>query len=293
MTTSPLLGPDTVAWKVNHEPAVYLGGGRALLLQVAHPLVAAGVEQHSDYQANPWARLHRTLDTVVKIAFGEREISEAAANRLIRRHDYVKGVSEDGVRYEAQDPDLLVWVWATLLDTSLVMYGRCRGRLPDEERDRFYDEQKLFAYACGVPRGYPPGGWDDFSTYWERMLAEELRVTDAARAVADSIVNPTVPRLLRPLFRPNTLLTAGLLPPTLREEYGFEWGPTQERRLDAVFAALRAGSHIVPRRARHFPASHLASPRSAWLGRLSGSTPARRGSAPPTRTRGESRTGAS
>lgn len=274
MSGPPLLGPDTVSWRINHEPVVFLGGGRALLLQVAHPLVAAGVEQHSSYRENPWGRLHRTLETTLKIAFADSETSEAAATRLIRRHDYVKGVSEDGEHYDAQDPDLLVWVWATLVDTSLLMYGRCFGPLSESERDRFYEEEKLFAYACGVPRGHEPDTWPDFSRYWERMLAEELRVTDAARAVADSIVNPSVPRALRPLFAPNTLVTAGLLPPRLRGKYGFEWGPAEERRLNRVFRSMRAGARVFPRSVRHLPASHLSSPRSAWLGRLTGSPPA-------------------
>ena len=189
------------------------GGGRALLLQVAHPLVAAGVEQHSNYEADPWGRLYGTLDTVIKIVFGDAQRSEEAAARLRRRHDRVKGVSEDGVAYDAHDPELLLWVWATLVDTARLLYERCVRPLSDEERERYYQEQKLFAYACGVPEGACPAGHADFVAYFARTVADELRVTSGAQAVAHSLVDPPIPRPLRPLFAPAVLVTAGLLPP--------------------------------------------------------------------------------
>ena len=81
------------------------------------------------------------------------ERSEKAATRLRRRHDQVNGVSPDGVAYDAHDPELLLWVWATLVDTARLLYERCVRPLSDEERERYYREQKLFAYACGVPQG--------------------------------------------------------------------------------------------------------------------------------------------
>jgi uncharacterized protein (DUF2236 family) len=253
-----LFGPGTVTWRVNREPVVFMGGGRALLLQVAHPLVGAGVEQHSTYKTEPWRRLHRTLTTVLKIAFGDRETSERAAARLRRRHDYVKGQSEEGVPYDAQDPELLLWVWATLVDTSLVLYERCLGPLGTADRDRFYEEQKRFAYACGVPEGACPHRHGDFRQYFEQILAGELRVTRAGRDVADSIVRPPVPAPLRPLFTPGALVTAGLLPPALREQYGFRWGPRRERRLAAFLGVARAASRVAPRPLRTLPVA-LAS----------------------------------
>ena len=265
--STALLGPDTVSWRVNHEPAIFTGGGRALLLQVGHPLVAAGVGQHSNYDKDPWSRLFRTLDTAVKIAFGDAETSERAATRLRRRHDTVKGVSDDGVPYDAQDPRLLIWVWATLLETSVVIYERCFAPLGEEKRERYYQEQKLFAYACGVPEGECPETWADFCAYWDRMLDEELRVTKVARDVKDSIVRPPVPWPLHVALAPNTLLTAGLLPPALRAEYGFEWGPRQERLLNAAFAAMRVGTRVVPRRLRELPVRYTAEGRFDRNGR--------------------------
>jgi len=102
-------GPGSVTWRINRETALLAGGGRALLLQVAHPLVAAGVAQHSDFETNPWRRLVRTLDVGTKIVFGDPQTSAAAARALRRRHETVRGVSDEGVPYEANDPALLLW----------------------------------------------------------------------------------------------------------------------------------------------------------------------------------------
>src|SRR3712207_5546454 len=114
-----LFGPETVTWRVNREAVLLAGGGRALLLQVAHPSVAAGVVQHSDYDVDPWGRLYRTLDLVTRITFGRPATSEKAAKRLRTAHGAVRGERDDGASYRALDPDLLLWVWATLVETSL------------------------------------------------------------------------------------------------------------------------------------------------------------------------------
>src|SRR5437016_11697134 len=108
MSDAGLFGPGSLTWRVNREGALLLGGGRALLLQVAHPLVAAGVAQHSNYREDPWGRLYRTLDTVTTIVFGTNEESEEAADRLRRVHSRVTGKADDGRPYEANDPDLLM-----------------------------------------------------------------------------------------------------------------------------------------------------------------------------------------
>ena len=240
---------------------MFLGGGRALLLQVAHPLVAAGVAQHSDYTRHPWRRLTSTLDTTIKIVFADAETSRRAAKRLAARHASVRGVADDGTPYDARDPQLLLWVWATLIDTSLTLYERCFGALPAADRERFYDEQKLFAHACGVPDGYCPATIADFAAYQQRVIDGELRVTAPALAVRDAIVGGLVPRPLRPLLAPHTLMTAGLLPPTLRAGYGFQWGPREQRRLDAWFALVRAATRVAPRGLRELSVGLVAAGR--------------------------------
>ena len=256
-----MLGRDTVSWRVNREAALLAGGGRALLLQVAHPRVAAGVEQHSDYATHPWRRLYRTLDTTYKILFGDPEISARATAQLSRRHGPVKGTADDGSAYSARDVDLLLWVWATLVDTSLLVYERCFARLTAAERERYLSEQKLFAYACGVPEGGCPAGYAEFRDYFDTALREDPRVTDSARAVGRSIATPKLPRALRPALAPNWLLSAGLLPARLREEYGFAWGPGRQRLLNLSLATLRGAGRVTPRPLRQLPVELVASGR--------------------------------
>jgi len=135
------------------------------------------------------------------------------ARALEVKHRRVTGESADGVPYRALDPDLLVWVWATLVDTALGVYERCFGRLDDLARGRFYQEQKLLAHASGVPVGACPPGLADFETYWTAMLDGELRVSPAAQAVADAVMGPVLRDPFDAVVRgPNRLVTAGLLP---------------------------------------------------------------------------------
>jgi uncharacterized protein (DUF2236 family) len=246
--------PGTITHRVNLEPVIFLGGGRALLLQVAHPLVAAGVAQHSDYERDPWSRLSRTLDVMMKMAFGDPAVSERQTRALEARHRLVVGTSADGVPYRATDPALLVWVWATLVDTALTVYERCYGPISALDRERYYQEQKLLARGCGVPPGACPVGWDDFRAYLRDMVAGELRVTPEARAVASAITGPVLRWPLGPAAAaPLRLLTAGLLPPSLRQAYGLPWSSRQERALDMSLTGLGVVTGALPRRLRSMP----------------------------------------
>ncbi len=260
---SPSSGPDlpslplsrsSWAWRVNAEPTVFAGGGRALLLQVAHPGVGAGVEQFSSYASDPWGRLFRTVDIMMKLSFGTPEVSARQQRVLHAMHQRVRGTTDDGTPYSALDVDLQVWVWATLVDTALLLYERVRTPLSPSEREAYYEESKLVAYGCGVPRGACPSTWEDFASYIGAVVRDDLRVTRSARAVAATAMTPPLPGPLAPVAGlPNRLVTVGLLPPTLREQFGFDWGPRDRRQLDLWFAALRVGSHLTPSPLRHLP----------------------------------------
>jgi uncharacterized protein (DUF2236 family) len=257
------VGPRTLSWRINREPAMLMGGGRALLLQVTHPLVAAGVEQHSTYTADPWSRLFATLDTVFRIMFGTPQQSAAAASRLRRRHGMVNGMSTDGLPYDALDPALLLWVWATLTDTSLVIYERCFGRLSADLRDRFVTEQSLLAHACGVPAGQSPTSYADFAGYVEDTVTT-LRPTTVAVDVAEQLRLPPLPHPLRGITGgPLGLVTAGTLPPHLREPLGFAWSTRHEQALQAFFLATKA-QRVLPRRARALPSTLAARREQPW-----------------------------
>lgn len=253
-------GESSVIRKVNLEPLIFLGGGRALLLQVAHPLVAAGVADHSDYRDDPWGRLGRTVDVMMKMSFGPPEVSARQRRRLDATHRRVTGVSAEGGAYAARDPDLLVWVWATLLDTSLLVYERCYGRLPDIERGRYYEEQKLLAHACGVPEGACPATFADFERYVDSMVERELRVTPPAKEVCASVTAPVLRWPVGPIAAaPLRLVTAGLLPAPLREGYGLGWSANEERLLWALFAAAGGVARMVPRGLRTRPSLWLVT----------------------------------
>lgn len=252
------LGPGTMSWTINREPAILMGGGRALLLQVTHPLVAAGVEQHSNYKTDPWSRLFATLDTVFRIVFGTPEQSATAAARLRRRHGVVNGTSPDGKPYDALDPALLLWVWATLTDTSLVIYERCFGPLSTGARDRFVDEQTLLAHACGVPAGDCPSSYREFAAYLTDVIGSTLRPTTVAVDVAEQLRLPPLPRPLRGIAgAPLGLVTAGTLPSPLRDPLGFRWSNRRERALNAFFTATKA-QRAAPRRLRELPSTLAA-----------------------------------
>lgn len=252
-----LFGPGSVTWKVNQEGALLLGGGRALLLQVAHPSVAAAVDAHSRYDADPWGRLLRTLRVVTLITFGDSATSSAAARALRSVHTSIGGTRTDGVGYRATQPDLLLWVWATLVQTSLLVYTRYVGELTLAEIEAFYAEQQRFAVACGVPDGSWPVDLEAFAAYFDGMVESGLHVTREARRIADAVLLPPVPAPLALPARPSLellkLVTVGLLPPSVRDAYELPWGPHRERGFRMASAAARRTVGTLPARLRRLP----------------------------------------
>jgi uncharacterized protein (DUF2236 family) len=264
-----LFGPESLTWRINRENVLVLGGGRALILQVAHPLVAAGVAQHSNYRKDPWGRLFRTLDRTTAIVFGSPEEAEDAAGAVWNLHGKVEGESDRGVPYRARDPKLLMWVHATLVDTSLLVYDRYVDRLSIVDRERYYEEQKALAEAFGCPRSEQPETYMEFNDYFATMLEDEIEVTDVTRDVLDSIQNPELPYasvtrpLAWPLFEPVRMLTASLLPERLRRELGLSARRLEGPVLAAQARLLRAGLPLVPGLVREFPRARAARRRVA------------------------------
>ena len=155
---SGIFGPRSITWQVNREAAIFLGAGRALLLQLAHPWIAAAVEQHSDTFANPIGRFHRTFSTVFTMVFGTLAQSLDAARRLHRRHASIQGTLQSaagpfpaGSSYYANELSALRWVHATLVETALMAYALVLPALTKEQRERYYAESRLFAALFGIP----------------------------------------------------------------------------------------------------------------------------------------------
>lgn len=271
MGDAGLFGPGSLLWRVNREGVLLLGGGRALILQVAHPLVAAGVAEHSNYRAEPWGRLYRTLDLTTKIVFGDTATADAAAERIWNVHGRVRGTApEDGGRfaagtpYDARDPELLMWVHATLVDTSLLVYERYIEPLTEGEKERYYEESKLLGEKYGVPREHQPRSYGEFREYFDGMLAgDRIAVTDALSDVVDATLDPELPLVARPLLVPLRLVTAQMLPAALRDALGISWGPWQERLVAAQRTTVRSLLPLLPSLLREFPEARSAGRRVA------------------------------
>src|SRR5438093_13059951 len=258
-----MFGPGSLTWRVNGEAVLLLGGGRALILQVAHPKVAAGVAAFSDYRQDPWRRLYRTLDTTLTIAFGEPAASRAASERLRRVHERVAGADDRGEPYRALDPELLLWVHATLIDTSLTTYERYVATLTHREREAYYEEMKARGEAYSIPRDAMPGDHAAFRRYYGEMLAEGLRVTETTRDVVDAVLRPDVPRVAWPAAELVRLVTVGMLPASLREGLGLEWGTGRERLLAGSGTAIRRLLPVLPALLHRFPQARAGRLRAA------------------------------
>ena len=264
-----LFGPDTVTWRVNREGTLLIGGGVAAILQVAHPLVAAGVGEHSRYQTDPWGRLQRTLELTTKITFGSTETADKAARAIQMAHKRVHGKLPwdagrfpAGTPYDANDSELQMWVHATLVATSLTVYTRWIGPLSIADQRQFYEEQKTMGEAFGVPRDEQPATLSDFFDYYDAMLESDmLASTPVLHEVAESILHPDLPFGGRPLSDAVALATAGLLTPRWREELGLPWGQNRERLLDASRFVLRRALPLMPSVVREFPGARYADRR--------------------------------
>jgi uncharacterized protein (DUF2236 family) len=259
-------GPGSATWAINSEAALMLGGGCALILQVAHPLVGAGVEHYSRFKTDRWGRLTHTLDTMGQIIFGDTTTAERGAARMRRAHTRIQGVVSTGQAagrpYNATDPALVLWVWATLVHTSIATYQRYVQRLPAIEIARYYAEQKRLAYACGVPVGGCPETYATFTAYFEGTVERTLEPTAAAHHVAAIALNPLdLPRPAAPLLELLRLPTVGLLPPRLRDDLDLRWNLARQVALNATAVACRRAVPLLPHRVRRVRSARAAARR--------------------------------
>ena len=261
-----LFGPGSITWRVNREAVLLLGGGRALLLQVAHPLVAAGVAAHSEFRAHPLRRLWRTLDLMLTLAFADGATALGAVRTIEGVHARVHGVLEApsgpfprGTPYDANDPALLLWVYATLVDTALVVYERFVEPLGVDGRAAYYEGSKVGARLLGIPEAMMPPTFGRFQEYVDDMIrGDVLAVGPASREIAASILRPAVPLGLAQALRAANLFTIGLLPPPIRERYGLSWSAAHETALRALVTLARRVLPFVPQRVRLLPHARRA-----------------------------------
>lgn len=266
-----LFGPGSELWALDREAMLLLGAGpRALLLQIAHPKVAAGVAEHSDFRADPWRRLDGTLRSYLRIIYGSTRSAHDEVRRLNTLHRAVVG---DG--YRARDPALSMWVHATLVDSTLVAYDAWIEPLQRDRAARAYAETLPLGRAFGIPAALLPADLDAFDAYMADQLggAGPILPGDVARDLADAILHPPLPGLLGALPLPSRLYdwtlwpSIGLLPAVVRDAYGFRWGPF-ERVISAwLVAGWRSWRPLLPASFRQMPQALAADRRmSGWPG---------------------------
>jgi len=255
-----LFGPDSKLWEVNREAVLFLGGARAALLQLAHPFVASAIAEHSTTETDPWGRFRRTFRNVFAMVYGDLDSAFASARRVHRVHQHITGcLTEDlgvhraGDRYEANDPDALSWVHATLWDTSVLVFERVVRPLGSDEKESYYLETRRFAALFGIEDECLPPTWTAFEQYnREQWESDRLAVGSAARETAGFLLRGRSP-FSAPVMAWLRVMTAGLMPDRLRRDFGLPWGSRQRRIFEGSIAALHAAHRVLPRRLRFVP----------------------------------------
>jgi uncharacterized protein (DUF2236 family) len=257
--------------RVHRERAMALAGPRALLMQAAHPLAVSGLLAHSSALEEPYDRLMRTAEVMGTVTFGTLEDADRVTRRLRSMHRRVGGTLkrpagrfEAGTAYRADDPQLLLWVLYTLVDSAIVVYGKYVGGLGDHEQAALWSDYKVVGRLFGLRNGDMPGGLEDLRAYGDEMLAgDTLHVNDWARTRAREIVlEPPVPLAARPLVEAVNFVTVALLPDRVRREYGFFPLPPAWMRRALVAGGAeyvkRAVIPLLPERLRYVPAARVA-----------------------------------
>jgi uncharacterized protein (DUF2236 family) len=234
-----LFGPDSVAWRLHADPSMLVGAMRALLVQALEPRAMAGVVQHSDYKADPWGRLNRTVRFVLDTTYGDTPTAGAACAAVRRIHDRVHGVDPvSGRAYSAHDPDLLLWIHAVEVHSSVHAYRNYAGRLPDADADRYVDEMVRVAELLGLPPAMAPRTLGELREYLRGV--EGLQLTPGARESMRMIMYPPMPLPLRPLWVLPASAAVASLPRFARRMYGLPWfEPATPSVRAAVFGLTR------------------------------------------------------
>ncbi|MDQ7040466.1 MAG: oxygenase MpaB family protein [Rhodothermus sp.] len=252
----------SIAWQVNRERVVVLGWGRALFWQLAHPLIAIAVAQHSDFSRSlraAWRRFTRTVQAMRRLSFGTATEAEQVAQWIRQAHQRVRGTLTEplgifptGTTYRADDPALLTWVHVTTIEATLCAYETFVRPLMPDERDRYCQEARAMETWLGLPPGTFPNSWTELMAHVQTIQASNvLRVTPTARRLAAHVLAPV--RWAAPFTKPWRVLTLGLLPPELRAAYGFAWTTREEAAFQKLVAIIRRSVAGMPVWIRMWP----------------------------------------
>ena len=256
-----LFGPGSASWRIDRELVVLAGGSCALLMQAAHPVVAAGVVDHSTYATDPLGRLTRTLESSFDVVFGSRSRAEATIRRVNAIHRRVRGRMPDGRPYRAVDPDALLWVHGTLVDTALRVHDRFVGRLSPGDEQAYHEECGRVAIMLGVPEPVLPPTIGELRRWMAELIADgTVRVTPEARRIARTVLQPIrgVPRVA---WDAAHLVSLSTLPAPLRHQYGIRWSAARERGVERIASVSRRVLPLLPTVLRHAPQARAAARR--------------------------------
>ena len=242
---------------IGGEAVLIAGGGRAILLQLANPAIGHAIARHSRFANGPIDRLRHTLGYVYAIVYGTPAQVAAVRERVNSRHAPVKSETGAAPPYDATDAPLQLWVAATLYDTAMLVHERLIGTLSEADLDRVYADYAAIGTALQVPPELWPADRAAFAEYWQSQLSG-LRVDATTLSVAESLLytrtGPLWLRLSMPLAR---LVTAGLLPPRIRNQFRFAWGPRRERRFKLAMTGIRMVNRGLPQWVREWPKTSL------------------------------------
>ena len=239
-----IFGQSSLSWKVNREAALFLGAGRATLLQLAHPWVAAALDQHSNLRTDPLARFHNTFRVVFTMIFGTLEQALAASRHLYLLHTRIQGELPasvagypQGSHYEANEVNALLWVYATLVESALLAYDTVLPPLSEDERETYYTESRRMAALFGIPITALPPDWSAFEAYTRTMSSsEKLGVNSLSRDMAHRVLHGQGSWL--PIPNWYRALTAAWLPERLRSEFALQYDQQEQE------AATRASTWL-------------------------------------------------
>jgi uncharacterized protein (DUF2236 family) len=268
-----IFGPGSISWRINRESALFLGAGRAALLQLAHPWVAVALAQHSSLMSNPIARFHNTFRIVFTMIFGSAGQAFAASRSLYQLHTRVRGELpsavagyERGSHYEANSLPALIWVYATLVESAVLAYEWVLPALNDADREAYYAESKVLAGLFGIPADALPADWRAFGDYMREMCASDaLGVDERARAMAQGLLSGAGSWVKPPRWY--RALTTAWMPQKFSEGFGLEFGDAEER-------AVEKARRLLPRIYRSLPSSiRFTGPYHEARARLEGRGP--------------------
>lgn len=260
---------DDVPRRINGERLTLLGWPAAILLQLAHPLVAAGVYHHSGFRDSAAAaigRLHATTRAMLSLVFGTASERLQAVDHILAVHRRVRGRLETpvgpfpaGTTYSAEDPALVLWVHTSLVECSVGTYELFVAGLTEAERDAYCDASAAIAVALGAPGTDVPRKWAILTAANRAMLRSGvLTVSAEARELARALLYGPTMRLVPPAAWASRLVTTGLLPSELRDAYGLAWSPARERRFRRLSRLTRSVRRLAPAPVARFAAARRA-----------------------------------